>query len=97
MTRDESKELAEIKKLLSDVFGARKDPDNGSWKTARALFEQSTVSSLEKINEQLASMKCVTDQIPDIHVTVKENLAWRRRMNRVLSGLRPRKTGAAFS
>jgi len=83
MTKNEAKELAEIKDLLKNVFQSRYDPENG-WKTARAVFEEKTVNALEQIHKQLEEMKMVTDQIPALCTTVDSNLRWRKKATRFL-------------
>ena len=86
MTREERREFADIRELLSKMAADKFDPENG-WKTARAVFESQTVGSLQAIHERLSNLQSYTEKIPALINTVNDIQIWRKANNKALKWL----------
>lgn len=84
MNKEDRKEFAELKQIIQETFKDKYDPDNGQWKTARAVFETKTAGTLEAIHKDLKGLKTSTDKIPDLVTSINGIQNWRKKINRVL-------------
>jgi len=84
MNKQDRHEFEELKNLILSINSAKYDPENGEWKTARAVFESKTVDALDSINGKLSDLKACTDKIPELINIVNDNSRWRKKMNKVM-------------
>ena len=83
MTKEEWREISELKELLKGFIDNKFDPDNG-WKTNRAVFESSTIDKLQNIDTKIDTLKECVKKLPELKNTVDNIQEWRQRTNKVL-------------
>ena len=84
MTKEDRAKFDAMYKKLEHFISEKADPNNGGWKTARAVFEQKTMDTLKHMDESLREIKECTAKIDGIIHDVDGLKDWRKFIHRVL-------------
>ena len=87
MNAKDRSELGELTDLIKKIFEPKYDPNNGGWRTARAVFEKGVTDELKNINTALGEIKETIKQIPENTNEIRDLKKWRGKINKVLASI----------